>query len=200
MHMDFTGGSGLSEEALAACNVTNGRYKYLADLLALDQCRPAASETATGISASVNVTRWKESLAAHPDKRFAEWVVWGFEHGFRVGFANGSHECSPAKRNIRSAKQQAGVISRYLQEERSHERVVDPPPMASNIQVSPFGVIPKPHQPGKWRLILDLSSPHGRSVNDGIDPQLCSLSYARLDDAVLYYESWRWAWRSACKA
>ena len=87
---------------------------------------------------------------------------------------------------MRSAKQQAGVISRYLQEERSHERVVDPPPMASNIQVSPFGVIPnKPHQPGKWRLILDLSSPHGRSVNDGIDPQLCSLSYARLDDAVL---------------
>ena len=46
-------------------------------------------------------------------------------------------------------------------------------------------VIPKPHQPGKWRLIVDLSSPRGKSVNDGIDPLLCSLSYARLDDAVL---------------
>lgn len=45
-------------------------------------------------------------------------------------------------------------------------------------------MIPKPHQPGKWRLILDLSSPRSHGVNDGIDPQLCSLSYARLDDGV----------------
>ena len=29
------------------------------------------------------------------------------------------------------------------------------------IQVRRFGVIPKPHQPGKWRLITDLSSPGG---------------------------------------
>ena len=45
-------------------------------------------------------------------------------------------------------------------------------------------MIPKPHQPGKWRLITDLSSPNGTSINDGIDSQLCSLSYASVDDAV----------------
>ena len=50
--------------------------------------------------------------------------------------------------------------------------------------VSPYGVIPKPHQPGRWRLITDLSAPRGSSVNDGIDASLCSLSYARIDDAV----------------
>ena len=49
---------------------------------------------------------------------------------------------------------------------------------------SPFGVIPKKHKPGKWRLILDLSSPTGLSVNDGIDKDHCSLSYTSIDDVV----------------
>ena len=56
----------------------------------------------------------------------------------------------------------------------------------SQLQVSSFGVIPKRHQPGKWRLILDLSS-QGHSVNDGIDPSTCSLAFISIDtiaDAV----------------
>ena len=51
-------------------------------------------------------------------------------------------------------------------------------------QTSPFGVIPKSGQPGRWRLIVDLSSPEGRSVNGGIEPELCSLHYLRLDEVV----------------
>jgi len=52
------------------------------------------------------------------------------------------------------------------------------------VQVSPFGVIPKNHQPGKRRLILDLSSPRGGSMNEGISSQLCSLSYIAVDDVA----------------
>ena len=52
------------------------------------------------------------------------------------------------------------------------------------LHVSSFGVIPKTGQPGKWRLILDLSSPHGLSVNDGIDPNQFSLHYIKFDDVV----------------
>jgi hypothetical protein len=44
------------------------------------------------------------------------------------------------------------------------------------VHISRVGVIPKP-QPGKWRLIADLSSP----VNDR---ELCSVCYASVDDAV----------------
>lgn len=43
--------------------------------------------------------------------------------------------------------------------------------------ISRFGVIEKPHQPGKYRLIVDLSHPEGQSVNDGIEPELCTLQY-----------------------
>ena len=52
-----------------------------------------------------------------------------------------------------------------------------------HVQVSPFGVIPK-SEPGKWRLILDLSAPEGCSVNDGISKESCSLSYMSVDDVA----------------
>ena len=34
---------------------------------------------------------------------------------------------------------------------------------------------------GKWGLIVDLSSPKGFSINDGISPELSSMSYVSLD-------------------
>ena len=49
---------------------------------------------------------------------------------------------------------------------------------------APFGVIPKKNRPGKWRLIIDLSSPNGHSVNDGISKELASLTYMSVDDVV----------------
>ena len=50
--------------------------------------------------------------------------------------------------------------------------------------MSRFGVIPKGHGTGKWRLITDLSYPSGSSVNDGIDPNLCSLHYTSVEDVA----------------
>lgn len=47
-----------------------------------------------------------------------------------------------------------------------------------------MGLVPKSHQSNKWRLIVDLSHPRGSSVNDGINPDWCSLRYACVDDAV----------------
>ena len=32
------------------------------------------------------------------------------------------------------------------------------------VHLNRFGVIPKSSQPGKWRLIVDLSHPEGKSV------------------------------------
>ena len=52
------------------------------------------------------------------------------------------------------------------------------------VVVSRFGVIPKQGQPNQWRLILDLSSPAGASVNDGVSTALSSLHYVTVEDAV----------------
>ena len=59
-----------------------------------------------------------------------------------------------------------------------------PPHLASLVQTSFIGLIPKPHQPGKWRLIVDLSSPSPHSVNDAIKVDSCHIEYASVTDAA----------------
>ena len=49
------------------------------------------------------------------------------------------------------------------------------------IHLSPIGAIPKKHKPGKWRLIMDLSSPAGSSVNDDISSEWSSICYVSID-------------------
>ena len=53
-----------------------------------------------------------------------------------------------------------------------------------DLHINRIGTIPKKHQPGKWRFITDLSAPEGFSVNDAIDPQLCSLSYITVQEVA----------------
>ena len=55
------------------------------------------------------------------------------------------------------------------------------PSEVAEIHLSHFGVISMKSQPGKWRLIVDLE---GRSVNDGISGQLCSLQYTHMEEVV----------------
>jgi hypothetical protein len=47
-----------------------------------------------------------------------------------------------------------------------------------------MGLIPKKGRPGKFRLIVDLSAPGGRSVNDEIDPAHCSFHYSSVSYAA----------------
>ncbi len=86
---------------------------------------------------------------------------------------------------MQSALQRPEVIREYLARECAEGRVLGPLDQSqfSMVHTSRFGVIPK-GSTGKWRLILDLSSPQGHSVNDGIQESLCSLSYVSVDDAV----------------
>ena len=68
------------------------------------------------------------------------------------------------------------VVDRYLATECGLGRVVGPVSSTElgrlPLHVSRFGVIPKRHQPGKWRPIVDLSAPKGESIHDGIEPKL----------------------------
>ena len=105
--------------------------------------------------------------------------------GFRIGFDRDKVSLKSASRNMQSAFAEPGVIDAYLAKEREAKRVVGPLSNAQGaVHINRFGVIPKPHQPGKWRLIVDLSHPAGRSVNDGVAAEWCSLAYTSIDEAV----------------
>jgi len=121
-------------------------------------------------------------LQPHPDRRFVKFILQGIAEGFRIGF-NFTKELKSSGGNMDSAYQNSEVVARYIQEEVSLGRMIGPLPavVARRVHCSPFGVIPKGHTPGKWRLIVDLSSPKKFSVNDGIDPSWCSLSYVTVD-------------------
>ena len=181
------------------CNISRGRYVYMQDLQALSGPPPVSSASLAApvpplqllslISTPLQVRAWANLLNGHPDSEFALFILQGLQQGFRIGFQGPTPLTSPRRvRNMRSAYDHPEVIESYLAREVGLQRIISIPhhlaPSFPSLRLSPFGVIPKRNQSNKWRLIVDLSSPEGRSVNDGIDPNLCSIKYASVDDAV----------------
>ena len=122
---------------------------------------------------------WVSGLAAHPDATFAAYIINGIRVGFRIGYDRRAI-CRPATTNMPTPHPQ--IVSDYLEREVRLERMsIVTSPDAKNLQISPLGLIPKKNRPNKWRLIVDLSSPHGASVNDRIDSEWASVSYTTVD-------------------
>lgn len=129
---------------------------------------------------------FRSELASHPDQAKVHYVLDGIQHGFSSGFVSSRVVLRSSVRNMKSADEHPEVIDEYLANEVAKGRVAGPfaaPPFPI-LQCSPFGVIPKKGQPGKWRLILDLSSPDRHSVNGGIPKAPFSLQYISVDDAI----------------
>ena len=163
------------------------RYAYSTDvhhlsgMVAPNSAPPELHGIITPLSRDV----WKFHLRSHPDGDFVQYLLSGIQNGFRIGFDYTRFSCGKGKRNMLSATKNATVVEDYLRKECALGRVLGPFKKGSlNVHINHFGVIPKPHQPGKWRLIVDLSDPSGGSVNDGVDPILCSLAYKTVDDAM----------------
>ena len=117
-------------------------------------------------------------LDTHPDKEFVAYILQGITKSFRIGY-DYNKKTKRASSNLLSASQNPEVVTRYIQKEVTLGRVIGPlePVLAARAHISPFGVIPKGHT-RKCCLIIDLSSPAGSSVNDGIE---CSLTYITVD-------------------
>ena len=83
--------------------------------------------------------------------------------------STGTPPLRSTQQNMLSASQHPGIINDYIQSKRSEGRVVSlvHAPASTAVHSSPIGVIPKKHLANGWRLIMELSSPLGQSVNDG---------------------------------
>ena len=171
---------------LSSCNIVNGRYRYMEDLLALE-----ATATGRGPAPFVPATplkpaAWHNYLVRHPDQGFAQYILTGFQQGFHIGVDRAHLQFQRATRNLRSVVQNHQIVEQHIREETEAGRLLGPlpPQLAALCHISPIGLIPKTNQPGKWRLIVDLSTPQGASINDAIDSSHCSLHYASMEDAV----------------
>ncbi len=125
------------------------------------------------VSTPLAVEAWKKALSYHPDRAYARYICNSLRYGFRVGFQHGAPHPE--------------VVSEYLRKKMERGRILGPFPDTSDLpplHINRFGVIPKGNNTGKFRLITDLSFPTGSSVNDGIDPDLCSMAYTTVDEVA----------------
>ena len=134
----------------------------------------------------IRVDRLELELRGHRDQAKVAYVISGPRNGFHLGFHSSSISLKSATGNMPSALLQPSVIDSYLQNELLKGWIASPLPIPPlpNLHTSRFGVIPKQHKPGKWHLLLDLSSPVGASVNDRIPKDVFSVQYMSVDDII----------------
>jgi hypothetical protein len=119
----------------------------------------------------------------HYDKNEAKFLLEGFTKGFSIHYS-GPRVHRDAK-NLRSTALNPDVISAQIIKEIKLGRVAGPFSKRPfpNLIVSPIGLVPK-KTPGEYRMIHHLSYPSGESINDFIDPDLCTVQYTSFDEAV----------------
>ena len=130
----------------------------------------------------MNVLNLARFLSSFHNQDLAQYLIAGFTHGFDIGFTGSFSDSRPA--NLRSAIQASEAVSTAISTEVKRGHTAGPFVAApfTNFHCSPLGAVPKSN--GSIRLILDLSSPRSQSVNEGIPPEIFSMTYSRFDDAV----------------
>ncbi|KAL5463980.1 hypothetical protein EMCRGX_G032933 [Ephydatia muelleri] len=125
---------------------------------------------------------FERELKGHPDKAWVSWLLNGIDNGVSTG-CKGPHFPFTA-RNLTSALQHPEIVDAELQKEVELGRILGPfsqRPL-EHLRTSGLGAVPKKN--GKWRVILHLSAPEGRSINDFIAKEEFSIHYSTIDDAV----------------
>ncbi len=172
--------------AVILCAGWDDMHPHTANLICLSCCRPPSRCTIPElrtVSTQLKVDAWEILLSDYPDKAYVHYIIQGLRDGFRIGFQWDSRLTS-AVCNMHSTRLRPAAISGYIADELSKGCMLGPFPLTwrERVHVNRFGLIPKGHNTGKYRLITDLSYPNRGSVNDGISPLLTSLSYVTVDD------------------
>src|SRR5947199_778934 len=108
-------------------------------------------------------------MKTYPNRRFVDTLLSIVTSGARVGYEDNPSVQTRCP-NHASAYEQAEVITDAIQNEVAHGRVKKVMHLPENYFCSSIGLRPKLTDgvQTEWRVIFDLSSPIGHSVNDGI--------------------------------
>ena len=158
----------------------------MSDLQALEATATHAGPKCFQAATPLQLAQWDEALAEHPDQSFARYVRTGIRDGFHIGADRAKLSLLPGPGNFQSVYSHTHLVQAHIAKEVAEGRLLGPIPehLAPLCHTSPIGLIPKPHQPGKWRLIVDLSTPPGHSVNDAIAPEVSRMRYTSVLDAA----------------
>ena len=158
----------------------------MGDLLAFEATASGQGPECFSPATPLYLSTWQEALGGHPDRQFVNYILTGICKGVHIGVERSVTLHRTRAGNLPSVHSLPTLVGKHIQDERAAGRLLGPlpPALASDCQVSPIGLIPKPHQPGKWRLIVDLLSPRGGSVNDAIAVDRCHMHYTSVLEAA----------------
>ena len=119
-----------------------------------------------------------------PPPQFVQHILQGIREGFRIGL-DSPPPCTSLARNAPSSQENCAVVDAYLKEQIAKGYIAGPfsPRDCSAVLTSSMAVIPK-KTPGKWRVIVNLSRPDGRSVNDHLRRESTHVAYSSVDDTA----------------
>ena len=130
----------------------------------------------------VHVDILSNFLVSHPHRDFVNFLIQGFRHGFRIGY-EGPITFGQCHNLLSARSQPVPVTKAILKElERGHTSGPFLSPPFDGFHCSPLGAVAK--KDGSHRIIFDLSSPLGSSINEGISSTQYSVKYSSFDDAV----------------
>ena len=144
-------------------------------------CNPASLRL-NPPSTPINIINLSAELMHHPDQQYTASLLHNLQWGCNIGYTG--PRLARITLNLRSAHLHPEAISAALAKEVSNGHTAGPflSPPIPNLQRSPLGVVPK--KDGTWHIIMDLSSPHGSSINDFIPKDDYMLHYASFDEAL----------------
>ena len=134
------------------------------------------------VKSDLNISVWRRRLREYSDKVVCEYLQFGFPLDFDTRKKLSDKE----RRNHKGAREYPDFMDKYLEREKSAHRIMGPfksNPLSAPLIVSPMNSVPKASSVDERRVIVDLSWPHGASVNDGISKdvylgELINLHYA----------------------
>lgn len=131
----------------------------------------------------INIVQLRSELRKYPNKQVAAELEHGFECGFSLNYT-GSRIPRDSK-NLKTTSDYPEIVRQKIKAEIAAGRVRGPFPCRpiSTLRTSPIGLVAK-KTPGEFRLIHHLSYPEGNSLNDFIDPDLCSVQYTKFEEAI----------------
>ena len=135
------------------------------------------------ISTPVNIPYFARCLTNHPDQELVQYLVNGLTAGFDIG-THLNPRASAHPTNHKSARDHPKEITAAIAKELRNGHIAGPftSPPWPDLHCSPLGARIK--DDGSYRLIMDLSYPHGDSVNDLISKEDFSVEFTGFDTAA----------------
>jgi len=86
-----------------------------------------------GVTTPLHLDSWKQHLRCHPNRDFANYILWGIQCVFHIGIKS-PVDLRSATKNMSSSQQHPEIIDDYLKKEVALSNILGPFPSLSGQQ------------------------------------------------------------------